>query len=155
MSGQEYAPGTVAVATVRDVAAVRVMWDGSDWVGAKVAGCWEHPDARVADVRPLVVLDPADSDLPGVVEVLAETGRFSGTVKAIRDQTKPPKPAEPQGLGAVVEDADAYVYVRGYQPLDTVTHPWHVIDPSANKPMGWWKYADIDAVKVPSEGVTR
>lgn len=57
----------------------------------------------------------------------------------------PPKPDEPMGLGAVVEDADGEQWVR------------------FNSATGWWwrdalgvnrRYADIDAVRVLSEGVS-
>lgn len=109
MKGDE--PGTVAVATVRGVPNVRVFcyrvrsgecqWDSAE----RVHGSISHGDADVTDVRPLVVLDLDASERAALRKRALESFDFHCvTVRAIEQQTKPPKPAEPTGLGAVVED---------------------------------------------------
>ena len=61
----------------------------------------------------------------------------------------PPKPAEPTGLGAVVEDANGSQYVRLATKDDA---PWHL---QPEGPIGFnaHPYHEIDAVRVLSEGV--
>jgi len=61
----------------------------------------------------------------------------------IEAQTKPPKPAEPTGLGAVVEASDGQTWVRRHPG----GYAW------VNGYQRWAKYADINAVRVLSEGV--
>ena len=68
----------------------------------------------------------------------------------IEAQTKPPKPAEPTGLGAVVEDAEGKRWTR-VEPAANATsrNPWYPADCDEQPE----EYADIDAVRVLSEGV--
>ena len=112
----EYAPGTVAVATVRGVENVRVMWDGVDWVGAKVHHSYEHGMEDVTDVRPLVVLDPEDdADVKRLCEAYRSVDHGVGTMpmqKALRALVRPPKPAEPTAIGSRVEEANGIRYTR-------------------------------------------
>lgn len=61
---------------------------------------------------------------------------------------RPPKPDEPTGLGAVVEDAGGRRWVRA-STLTTVRH-WRGCDDHSQ---GRRRYAEIDAVRVLSEGV--
>ena len=63
----------------------------------------------------------------------------------IEAQTKPPKPAEPTGLGAVVEDAEGVRWVR--TPRDPM--PWR----SAQETVMAARWVGINAVRVLSEGV--
>ncbi|HET7406250.1 MAG TPA: hypothetical protein VFJ21_03825 [Mycobacteriales bacterium] len=108
-----YKPGIVAVATVRGVPNVRVFrtetffeHDRHVWASSTLANsaAW-HLESDVTDVRPLVVLDLDASERAALRKRALESFDFrSSTVAAIEQQTKPPKPAEPTGLGAVVED---------------------------------------------------
>jgi len=162
-----WAPGTVAVATVWGVPNVRVIAyhdDFGDWHWFSSiragAGRFHEPD-QVTDVRPLVVLDPekfsghlSDSYEDGVetaIQCLRETGsRVAGLLAdQIEAQTKPPKPEEPLGLGAVVEDAEGQVWVR-FKTAEI--RPWRRNWPGDDV----WSsefFSDIDAVRVLSEGV--
>ena len=67
---------------------------------------------------------------------------------ALRSLVTPPKPDEPQGLGAVVEDAEGRRWVRVNETLRAV---WRPVDASTSN--SFRNYPDIAAVKVLSEGV--
>lgn len=161
----EYQPGTVAVATVRGVPGVRVMYVG--------AGMWRSVDSlargdQITDVRPLVVLDldevfrdPLETPKPlrlatFLREITSWTGRRQAGGDAhlerladqIEAQTKPPKIPEPIALGAVVEDAQGQRWVRA-STFTTVRH-WRGCDDSTQ---GRERWENIDAVRVLSEGV--
>jgi hypothetical protein len=105
----DYAPLTVAVATVRGFKGVKVFRIDAGWHSVDtVAGCLFHPDSRVTDVRPLVVLNP-DSDL--MRRFMRYSHEMCSVSRDLRDeieaQTKPPIP-EP-GLWAVVEAGHAHL----------------------------------------------
>lgn len=149
----EYAPGTVAVATVRGVEGVRVMrvdesspapWRSS----VAVEYCCGHSDSEVTDVRPLVVLDLAESPFGTATRHVL---RSSDTpvkdsligqwiADQIEAQTKPPRIPEP-GLWGVVEATaksgvrkewvrTAHGWSSGY-----FVHPWGtLIDPVLIRP---------------------
>jgi hypothetical protein len=181
VTGREWQPGDVVIWRPQGDSEPEVLfrflggddYDTPEWQSA-VGGC-AYPLA--SDLSPLVVIDPTvitgpheTGDTDPVREISrclkrlaegdgadAENGPYRGQIAArlsaaFRATIIPPKPPEPTGLGAVVEDAKGFVYVRGYTD-DVHTHPWHVIDPSANACMAWWKYDNIAAVKVLSEGV--
>ena len=116
--------------------------------------------------HPLVVIDPEDREQ---VERLAEcylsnvglaiglplaSKRIAHALREFADP-KPPKPEEPTGLGAVVEDVVGVRWVRTESKPNiggTVwTSAFHVT--LADK-AELREYVDIDAVKVLSEGVT-
>lgn len=157
MSGTEYKVRQVAVATVKGEKDVRVMRTlGEGWHSAwPVAYTYVHDDSDVTDIRPLVVLDLDGIGSPRqVVNTLRWTDSVPvATMGAIADQieaqTRPPKPAEPTGLGAVVVDSKHGLLVRtvaGSSVLDT-SRPWRA-------PYGsYYSWADIDVEKVLSEGV--
>ena len=123
MNAATYPVGTVAVATVRGVEDVRVVrvagGSTGHWCSADLIDTWHfHSDPVCTDVRPLVVLDLSD---PAFVVAALKSAADGGEVAAhgyqpwpgrgalrdlayrIEEQTRPPKPAEPTGLGAVVE----------------------------------------------------
>ena len=150
-----YKPGDVCVATVRGVPNVRVMRVTDpfhSWRAEKPClGAQAASDDEVTDVRPLVVLDPERAPYPLVGslreqvegELTPHTSRW--LLEQIEAQTRPPKPPEPQGLGAVVEDAAGGRWVRAALKSG---NSWH-------KPIGTWsRYEHIDVVRVLSEGVT-
>lgn len=152
-----YEPGTVAVATVRGVPNVRVIRRATGWAsGVEIDGTRVfHPDgfAAVTDIRPLVVLDPEDhkqvaqllNRLQDMSYSAHACGAFSCLAEALRSLTRPPKPAEPKGLGAVVEDAKGGRWTNTGQDMP---NRW-----ACATDFEWGDYADIDAVKVLSEGV--
>jgi hypothetical protein len=78
---------------------------------------------------------------------------FDGLIEQIETQTKPPKPEEPTGLGAVVEDGRGVRWVRA-ESAKGMTNPWqatlHVAEPDHVRQLA---YAEVDAVRVLSEGV--
>lgn len=159
----EYEPGTVAVATVRGVEGVRVMYVVGDLLGS---GAWlssryvhggrSHGPGEVTDVRPLVALDLGDN--PSYVakllrRVVEEDGlgahTFDYLANQIEAQTKPPKPPEPQGLGAVVEDSEGRRWTRFASYTDAWAQNGDQYAQEGNRP-----YNRIDAVRVLSKGVT-
>jgi len=132
------------------------------------------PSSKDADARPLVVLDPEDRE---EVERLMDTymGQFDSyppsTTEADHMQAAlrelanptPPKPDEPMGLGAVVEGVcgcsrDARRFVRDPDARDFNLPPKrNGMADGSEVPWvsrcGHHGYAEIDAVKVLSEGV--
>jgi hypothetical protein len=113
----------------------------------------------VAELRPLVVIDPEDPEqVERLSEVIRDAEKECGQDFWEYDQTalklalrefadpKPPKPDEPTGLGAVVEDAEGDLWVR----CDAEDHgSWR----RANDDALWRDYLSIDAVRVLSEGI--
>jgi hypothetical protein len=135
---------------------------GGEWGGGSA---YDHI-GRV-DARPLVVIDPEDAEAVGrLVRIMEDRAGGRGALDgspmldmtlALREfaNPTPPKHDEPRGLGAVVRDSKGYLYSRGYpDQADDFVHVWHVVDRAANKPRSWWKWDEIDAVEVLSEGVT-
>lgn len=151
MSGREWKPGDVAMVRRGTANWHRAIWtDETDNPGWH---CIHGPcSPHVEDARPLVVIDPED---PQQVERLRraindETAGYVGT-RTITDalhefaNPTPPKPEEPTGLGAVVEDADGVRFVlhgipegQGWCDPDGIGRRW----------------GSINAVRVLSEGVS-
>lgn len=112
-------------------------------------------DAQVSEVRPLVVIDPEDREQVerllclGGYEVCGVSGGISveNMQAALREfaNPKPPKPDEPMGLGAVVEDGEGEQWVRVRRGSED--YPW------AKGRNAWRYWEEIDAVRVLSEGV--
>lgn len=103
--------------------------------------------------RPLVVIDPEDREqVERLVEAFdwkRDRGFDTDQMQAaLRSLITPPRPPEPMGLGAVVEDEDGRRWVRtGFTPS-----PWTTsFDDDSGKNT---QYADITVVRVLSEGVT-
>lgn len=120
-----------------------------------VLGAWPDID-ELDDIRPLVVLDLEGIGSPqNVVRTLRWTNMvpvevMSAIADQIEAQTRPPKPAEPTGLGAVVKDSRDRVFVRIER--DGGQAKWILINaPEDEDPRYVW--SAIDAVKVLSEGV--
>ena len=153
----EYEPGTVAVATVRGVPH-RVLRSRDDaWL--TVDGTLY--DDQVTDIRPIMVLDPEDREQCKAVfdaqwravDIIRDQQGGGGGVDLVDAlqmglglllNPSPPKPAEPKGLGAVVETPGG-LYVRS--DVETC-NPWR--GPNGI-PFEW---DDLDGpVRVLSEGV--
>lgn len=101
--------------------------------------------AKVARTCGLVVIDPDDrEELAAIGKPLGwpDVDRFQAVLRSL---VTPPKPPEPQGLGAVVEDADGHWWSR---LGGTTEFPWH------HGTLGRERYAELTAVKVLSTGVT-
>jgi hypothetical protein len=139
----DYAPGTVAVATVRGVPGVRVIRGGATsgaftdyWFADRlIHGSASHfHESVVTDVRPLVALDPTNYPTLDVAEHFRAHG-LPAFADAWAAQTRPPKPAEPTGLGAVVEDAAGYWWVSASHDN---RRQWY----RDNVRSGWRDYAD-------------
>lgn len=156
----EYAPGDLALITEygEPIPAVRVDANcdvpthgraGAHWhyLTRSLDGTtWTSAD-RVA-ARPLVVLDPEDREqVERLWTAFRDDSRCNAVdvmVDALRSLIRPPKPPEPQGLGAVVETPGGR-YVRS--DVETC-NPWR-------GPKGIpFEWADLDGpFTILSEGV--
>lgn len=114
-----------------------------------------HPPRE--DARPLVVIDPEDrqqaerlsvrfhNEFQGERRVI-EGGYVDAMQAALREFADPkPRIEEPTGLGAVVEDEDGSLLIRN---APHGSRPWVTIHGAT------FEWADIDPVRVLSEGVT-
>ena len=164
---REWKPGDVAVVRSMygdEVTAIRtgtpnnMGWSYSMRTRTGSTQTWHSDATGYSVVRPLVVIDPDDEDLPiahAIYEALDDCGTRDFRVQreriraALRSLIEPPKPDEPTGLGAVVEDANGNRWVsvtnRG---ADDRWQPNNLRSDKARK-----GYADIAAVRVLSEGV--
>lgn len=111
-----------------------------------------------------VVLDPEDREqvdrlTKALVEaafdhgnhVVAHQGIHPSTVsEALRSLSAKPKPEEPTGLGAVVEDAEGHTWVRIGENGGPGYDDWKQSGVADDE---WATYSHIDAVRVLSEGV--
>lgn len=130
---------------------------------------WRKPDEAIYgppskgafNYRPLVVIDPEDreqvSRLAAAWDSQTHAQLDEGAPMtlsgwrmqaALRSQIEPPKPDEPTGLGAVVEDSagDQWVRIRITGPDVKPADQWRT----------WWGHRDwddISAVRVLSDGV--
>lgn len=130
-------------------------------------------DGVVSVVRPLVVIDPEDREqverlilaLPDAADwgfasannydhpddLAVVEGIFEPFQTALREfaNPKPPKPEEPTGLGAVVEDSDGERWIRTSTPeddADDLNKPWYRRGVRKN-------WLIVDAVRIVGEGV--
>jgi hypothetical protein len=153
MSENGWKPGDVVTATVEGRENVRLVagWSrykpqlrwcemSPRWGDGDDDECWFMP-SQVTDHRPLVVIDPEDRE-----QVERLTTEYVRTWLGPRETTSPESVEEPQGLGAVVEDAEGRRWVRSAD--DECVNPW-------NRENGYdsREYRDITAVRILSEGV--
>lgn len=121
----------------------------------------ERPCMTERITRPPLVIDTEDREQASALlaALLRQNDPLhpdgSGIRAALRSLVSPPRPDEPTGLGAVVEDERGDRWVRGYGNKGA-GEAWYCDHPSGPRDEGWqWKhYDDIAAVKVLSEGVT-
>jgi hypothetical protein len=113
---------------------------------------------NVTDIRPLVVIDPEDREQVERLSVALGGDHYygsTGILQAALREFANPKPPEPTGLGAVVEDARGVRWVRT-ESAKGITNPWsaalHEKEPDTVRQFA---YVDINVVKVLSEGVAR
>lgn len=161
-------PGQLAMLTLRtgvEKPAVRVEPAGEEgWVwhllGEEFPGV---ADSAVTRARPLVVMDPEDreqverlaqayhecdhiapwSELHNVTRVAIT----DALVFALRSLIAPPKPEEPTGKWAVIEDGGGRCLIRS--AWASSDRPWNVLGTG-----DYLDYADINVVRVLSQGVT-
>lgn len=112
-----------------------------------------------ADARPLVVVDPEDREQ---VERLTrifmddhdsgdETADMQAALREFANPT-PPKPDEPMGLGAVVEDAEGTRWVSWRSGLNYHhSRPWQRLEMDTDE---WRDYEEIPVASVLFEGVS-
>lgn len=154
--GREFKPG--------DVAMVRHSKSGREMLMLRgYKDKWFEPtgsfsDVHVKGVRPVIVIDPEALDLELIERALVRWANWTSLVdeeRAIRvlldaifPAVTPPKPDEPTGVGAVVEDAEGNRFVR-YIGSDFEL-PWRMVTTQSISAESW---ATISAVRVLSEGV--
>ena len=123
----------------------------------------EVQDEIVTSWRPLVVIDPEDREsVERLIRLWGQqfdswTPEPSGTngdrmQAALREfaNPTPPKPDEPTGLGAVVEDAEGKRWIRS---ADHGRDPWHSNGSRQINGRTWHMWSDLNVVRVLSEGV--
>lgn len=172
----EYTPGSLWVVKAESwspepVTAVRYergwYWlDDSDYF---INDGINTPAERPVEVmRPLVVIDPENREqVERLAEAIPDCGdptnhcdpqqclslscwidRVQTALREFAEPT-PPKPDEPTGLGAVVEDADGVRWLRGHGD------PGFYVWTSPGRDALPRTFARIDAVTILSEGVTQ
>lgn len=160
---REWKPGDAAVA---------------EWMGREVRG-FIDTDGRfyttdqsvngvsssafaLSSLRPLAVVDTEDRrEIQRLLIAFCRAanltvGTISGTdamQAALREYAnpKPPRPAEPQGLGAVVEDEDGTLWFR--MAYENQTWPGEVWQEQYGDADRWSKWDSVAAVRVLSPGV--
>lgn len=161
--GREWKPGDVALAKWRNYVGVPALFVAARQRWIDVDGVEFDGDENDLTLRPLVVIDPENrEDVERLSEAIRDAEKDCGQdfweydqmvlQDALRDfaDPKPPKPEEPTGLGAVVEDASGTTWVRAGLTIRE-RDDWRAVN---SERVGWWsKYADIAAVRVLSEGV--
>lgn len=169
MSGREWKPGDGDIAFISwqsqsgrsggSAIALRCSraYDESHW---RTQTFGEIADYKVTNFRPLAVIDPEDREQVerlneaicvayGKANVL-DGDRVTPMQAALREfaNPKPPKPDEPTGMGAVVEDAYGQRYVGLGDRYSTGKLRW-----KGGRGMKFTSYDHIAAVRVLSEGV--
>jgi len=163
---REWKPGDVAMVSVSDLDEPQIMLrDKAGWADREATFYWDKAEAgwEITDVRPLVVIDPEDAEQIGRLAeaweaqthaTLSDTPMTLTQYRlqaALRSLITPPKPEEPTGLGAVVEDAEGYFWIRS---ATSGGDPWRAEGARAPGGRSFHTWSDIVAVKVLSEGVT-
>ena len=161
MSAREWKPGDVArvrYGAVDEVALVRHRPAACHALEfAYVSNGFDMVDDLPpnADVRPLVVIDPEDAEqverlwrawTTHAPDYRLAQDNMQAALREFANPT-PPKPPEPQGLGAVVEDRSRERWVR--VNTNTGTQEWRCCDYNGE----FRRWDAIDAAKVLSEGV--
>lgn len=153
---RDWKPGDVAL--VGNAPAMYVDNSGDEYFISPIGTHWRSCSPE----RQLVVLDPEDREqMVALAEAWdnvrdVELGKEPMPLRAYRMQAAlrslitPPRPPEPLGLGAVVEDeeGDFWVYAGTRALKDGETREW------VHGGRARW-YADITAVRVLSEGVVQ
>lgn len=149
--------GQLAFRTERGDAIGWCVLDGSDSRGLD--------DLEVGNARPVVVIDPEDYSTfrPALESWTRLVFGYTANERdcelfadALREFANPtPTIEEPTGLGAVVEDANGRLWVRA-EKAKGMQNPWQdtLSDDPASDQIRAVAYADIDVVRVLSEGIS-
>ena len=114
----EYQPGTVAMLRAEnghEFLAVRTFGGSSgDYWSAPKGWPKEASGCEIIATKPLVVLDLSPHEVMRALEALRGSNGMVAMQVAdkLEAAARPPKPAEPKGLGAVVEDAKGTRWVH-------------------------------------------
>ena len=151
-----YPVGTVAVATFKGRENTRVFRTSDWWIAADAEGGTIHHSRcdLITDIRPLVVLDPADTRVSQFVKFwLPDGGRSFASVVAqlIEAQTKPPRIPEP-GLWGVVEASYAGEKRERYIHTDRAASACWIGAETATG--GYVLWAELDNPVLVRDGVT-
>ena len=158
---ETYPIGTIAVITPDDEPAILAFRMNGFWATPTRERMVTTGDAAVTDAHPLVVIDPDDREQRRrLAECIASAESYrmrdyhepdyEVLADALREfaNPTPPKPDEPTGLGAVVEDPDGKRWVRALETT-TVRH-WQPTNRKGDA-RTWEDFTS--AVRVLSEGV--
>lgn len=160
MSAREWKPGDVALVTYFDPPQRAIVRPRRSDANQRLEFAYDGggydmvSDVHVAaTARPLVVIDPEDAHQVGALADLFFQGKnfsLESQMAALRDfaNPTPPKPDEPLGLGAVVEDADGTKWLR--HDSVAIHRRWLNTDDCDTRFRAW---DEIAAVKVLSAGV--
>lgn len=159
-----FKPGDVAMAMRHDGSECRAILR-ADYTWRLAEACDNNPPTR--EFRPLVVIDPeSPDDLDGLCKALVEAmyttghpasaanGVHPATAQAALRKLASPAPDEPQGLGAVVEDAGGRRWSR---VADMAGNPyWMRLEMDGDHVTTVWTgWSGVNAVRVlDPEGVT-
>ena len=149
----QWKPGDVALVQngygVWNRAICQVRPNGGVWV---LGGVYGHLPLD-APARSLAVIDPENDH--DAIDFLAD--RLEDIPRVIREALRafanptPPRPDEPLGLGAVVEDAEGEKWVRN-NPRGRAQ--WSRVNAAADgRPREYRMWRQVNAVRVLSEGV--
>lgn len=161
VSGREWKAGDVALVTCvpfQGPERTERAWVGSDlcWHFTDGAGVHTSREELVTEARPLAVIDPDDREQIERLWIVLRDGRAlqsrDNLQAALREFADPPspRPDEPQGLGAVVEDRAGKVWFR--MSLENLTWPGEVWQEQYSDDDRWSTWADIDVARVLSPG---
>lgn len=147
---REWKPGDVALVT-DDHGIVRVAVCGG--LNPRMKHRWHYDEAGIGrlltPLRPLVVIDPESAeDCERLGRLWNKHARVADALREFADP-KPPRPEEPTGLGAVVEDSKGVRWVRSREDKPGLLGA--VWENSAGLSHSPW--TGIDVVRVLSEGV--
>jgi hypothetical protein len=149
---RQWKPGDVAMGTIHGYTGL-FTYRGEDEGWAQADGADDGWDGDfILNLRPVIVIDPEDREqvkrlISAIPYAALRADVVERTQAALRElaNPRPPKPDEPTGLGAVVEDSNGERFVRS----DVVTcNPWRGPDGYPHE------YDRIDAVRLLSEGVS-
>lgn len=157
---RQWKPGDVARVTdpvEGELTMIYISKGMNCWHGARADGSLLCLDATQAvSATSLVVIDPKDREQVERLGVAIYDAGFTAASRlqaALRSLIADPKPPEPTGLGAVVEDAEGGMWIRHKPDSGRLrpTHAWYpagYVHGSIRTP-----YSDIDAVRIVAPGV--
>lgn len=156
----EYKPGDVAMLTLRTRGGKRLP---AMFVDPPAQGlyCWhlfgnKTPgigEGAVTKAEPLLIIDPEDRENLNAIVRAVWPGSGSASAGRLKDVLRSrlaPRPEEPTGLGAVVEDSDGSLWINWRDPRSVGVHerPWVLVHDSHTSR----EWEDITVVREHSPG---